>query len=260
VFVVAGQSNAANHGGERQSTRTGRVTAFDGERWWLASDPQPGASGNGGSFMSPFGDALVERLGVPVGLVPAAVGATSVREWLPGGTPIANLPTLTGRVVSVAPGRWESDGALFDNLVTRTRSLGPRGVRAVLLHQGESDANQALTDRTLRGELYREYLSLLIREHRGRCGWEVPWFVARASYHTPDDPGSPDIRDAQSAVSASGLSLEGPDTDALTGPLRDNSGRGVHLSGDGLRAHGKLWADSVGGWLEKHYEGVPGAK
>lgn len=29
VFVVAGQSNAANHGAERQTTRTGRVAAFD---------------------------------------------------------------------------------------------------------------------------------------------------------------------------------------------------------------------------------------
>src|SRR5581483_848800 len=76
VFVVAGQSNAANHGAEKQITRTGRVAAFDGIRWQLANDPQPGASGNGGSFLPPFGDAIVDKFDVPVGLVACGVGAT----------------------------------------------------------------------------------------------------------------------------------------------------------------------------------------
>ena len=50
VFVVAGQSNSANYGAERQITKTKRVAAFDGSRWQLANDPQPGAKGAGGSF------------------------------------------------------------------------------------------------------------------------------------------------------------------------------------------------------------------
>src|SRR5262249_10942470 len=48
VFVVAGQSNAANHGAEKQLTNTGRVAAFDGTGWQPANDPQPGASGADG--------------------------------------------------------------------------------------------------------------------------------------------------------------------------------------------------------------------
>ena len=43
VFVVAGQSNAANHGQEKQNTKTGLVAAFDGKHWQLANDPQPGS-------------------------------------------------------------------------------------------------------------------------------------------------------------------------------------------------------------------------
>ena len=39
VFVVAGQSNAANHGAEKQTTRTGRVAAFDGTGGQPANDP-----------------------------------------------------------------------------------------------------------------------------------------------------------------------------------------------------------------------------
>src|ERR1019366_3657285 len=47
VFVVAGQSNSANHGEEKQSTKSGKVATFDGQRWQLSNDPQPGASGGG---------------------------------------------------------------------------------------------------------------------------------------------------------------------------------------------------------------------
>ncbi|MFM8878872.1 MAG: hypothetical protein ACKOKG_07020, partial [Verrucomicrobiota bacterium] len=49
VFVVAGQSNSANHGEERQVPQSGWVSTFDGTRWRPAHDPQPGASGDGGS-------------------------------------------------------------------------------------------------------------------------------------------------------------------------------------------------------------------
>src|SRR5205085_1676829 len=49
VFIVAGQSNAANHGEDKTQTKSGRVAAFDGKQWVLANDPMPGASGKGGS-------------------------------------------------------------------------------------------------------------------------------------------------------------------------------------------------------------------
>ncbi len=69
VFVIAGQSNSANHGEERQQPQSGRVAAFDGQKWQLANDPQPGASGGGGSFIPPFADAIVAHENVPVGIL-----------------------------------------------------------------------------------------------------------------------------------------------------------------------------------------------
>jgi hypothetical protein len=75
--------------------------------------------------------------------------------------------------------------------------LGPHGFRAVLWHQGESDANQKDSTRTLPGPLYRTYLGNLIRDTRKDIGWEAPWFVARVSYHGPGDEQSPDIRGAR---------------------------------------------------------------
>jgi hypothetical protein len=251
VFVIVGQSNSANHGEEKQNTKTGLVAAFDGKRWRLANDPQPGASGGGGSFMPLFGDAIAERFHVPVGIVACGVGATSVREWLPKGARFPNPPTLTGHVRQLPDGEWESKGTIFATFTERMRQLGPHGFRAVLWHQGESDANQADASRTLRGELYRQYLEQLIRSTRREIGWKAPWFVAQASYHQPGDEASPEIRAAQAAVWKDGLALQGPDTDALKGALRDGEGRGVHFSGAGLRAHAEQWVQKVAPWLEK---------
>ena len=104
VFVIAGQSNSANHGEEKQQTRTGLVAAFDGQRWRLANDPQPGATGAGGSFITPFGDAIAETFHVPVGIVACGVGATSVREWQPKGAKFPNPPTPTGHVQQLPGG------------------------------------------------------------------------------------------------------------------------------------------------------------
>ena len=115
VFVVAGQSNSANHGDERQSPRAPGVMAWGPKGWQVARDPQPGASGDGGSFVPPLGDALARELGVPVGFVCLGSGGTSVREWLPGGVPFGSPPTVMARVRRKGDA-WESDGALYQQI------------------------------------------------------------------------------------------------------------------------------------------------
>ena len=255
VFVVAGQSNSANHGAEKQVAKSGRVAAFDGAHWQLANDPQPGASGTGGSFLPPFGDAVAEKFGVPVGLVACGVGATSVREWLPKGATFPNPPTLEGNVRKLADGKWESKGEIYAAFCARAKALGPNGFRAVLWHQGESDANQKDAIRTLPGKLYREYLEKLIRDSRKEIGWDAPWFVAQVSYHVPGDEASPDIRAAQASLWKDKVALEGPDSDALKGELRESGGKGVHFSGPGLHSHAAKWAEKVGPWLEQQTAG-----
>jgi hypothetical protein len=251
VFVVAGQSNSANHGEEKQVTQTGRVAAWNGHGWQLAKDPQPGASGSGGSFMPPLGDAIVRRFDVPVGFVACGIGATSVREWLPKGATFPNPPTIESRVRKLPDGKWASNGEAFSNFVSRMKAFGQRGFRAVLWHQGESDANQKDPTRTLPGSLYREYLSQVIRESRREIGWKAPWFVALASYHVPGDEASPEIRAAQSWLWHDGLAWEGPDSDSLKGEFREQNGRGVHFSGKGLREHAAKWAAKVCPQIER---------
>lgn len=251
VFVVAGQSNSANHGEEKQRTKTGNVVTFDGTHWQLANDPQPGASGGGGSFLPPFGDAIATRFKVPVGFIACGIGASSVREWLPQGSTFPNPPTIESRVQKRADGLWECKGEAFAMLTSRMKALGPRGFRAVLWHQGESDANQRDSTRTLASNLYHDYLAKLIRDSRRAIGWDAPWFVAQVSYHVPGDESSPEIRAAQATLWKERLALQGPDSDALKSEWRDTGGKGVHFSGPGLREHAARWVEKVAPWLEK---------
>lgn len=254
VFLVAGQSNSANHGEEKQTVKSGLVASFDGQAWQVAHDPQRGASGKGGSFLPPLGDALAAKFGVPIGFIPIGIGATSVREWLPTGVAFPSPPTILSRVTKRPDGNWESKGVAYEALVSRLKQFGPRGFRAVLWHQGESDANQKDSTRTLPGSLYQEHLGRIIRDSRQAAGWEAPWFVAQVSYHVPGDEASEDIRAAQAALWKSGLALAGPDSDALKGELRERGGKGVHFSGPGLRRHAAAWGEKIMPWLEQQLD------
>lgn len=207
--------------------------------------------------MPPLGDELMRRFDLPIGFVACGIGATSVREWLPKGTEFPNPPTIESRVEKLPGGSWASKGEAFAMLVARMQQLGPSGFRAVLWHQGESDANQKDSSRTLSGNLYRQYLAKLIRDSRAEIGWDAPWLVAQVSYHVPGDEASADIREAQSMIWKEGLVFQGPDSDSLTGPLRERGGAGVHFSDQGLRAHGLEWAKKIGPWLEANLTSKP---
>ncbi len=258
VFVVAGQSNSANHGESKLvATNPLVVSMVSQERWQPCADPQPGASGGSGSFIPPLGDKLAAEFKVPIGFVACGVGATSVREWLPQGVRFPNPPTLVGNVQTVLGGAYEANGNIYQRFTDRVRPLGRNGFRAVLWHQGESDANQANPARTLRGSAYRNALETLIRTSRQSIGWQAPWFVALATYHVPGDEFSPEIRLAQRQTWESGMALEGPDSDALTGALRERNGAGVHFSSEGLKQHAARWSEKIAPWLATQLSTAP---
>jgi hypothetical protein len=245
VFIVAGQSNAGNYGSERQQSESGMVSSFDGKTWQPCRDPQPGAGGGGGSFMPALGDALAAAYGVPIGFAACASGGTSVRQWLPEGAEMTKQPTTGANVRQVRPGVWASNGQLFAALERHLLHFGTNGVRAVLWHQGESDAGQARAgypaDRQITGEQYRAFMEQLIGASRERAGWRVPWIVALATYHSESDASDDEFRAAQRSLWKADLASEGPDSDALRGDLRD----GVHFNAKGLREHGQRWAEKI---------------
>ena len=251
VFVIAGQSNSTNYGETLQSPQTGMVTSFDGSVWRIADDPQIGAQDGSkkGSFIPSFGDALYRKYGVPVGVASVGHGSTSVRQWLPAGDPVEVMPTMTKFVTQATAGTLICDGTLFNGLMARIQELGPNGFRAILWHQGESDGHQPV-EHEISPATYERMLEHIIQSTRQQAGWNIPWFVAQATYHSAQDASNPGLRQAQSNLWTNGTAFRGPDTDALTAAYREKNGTGVHLNDAGLKAHGSLWAERVEEYLD----------
>ncbi|HXE42548.1 MAG TPA: sialate O-acetylesterase [Candidatus Baltobacteraceae bacterium] len=248
VFVIAGQSNAANHGEEKQEAKNPLVVVLATNHWQHAADPEPGASGVKGSFMPAFGDAMAKKFNVPIGIVAIAEGSTSVREWLPKNELMAAPPTTGRHTIFIGSNSWVSTGELFNRIITAQQMLGPNGFRAVLWHQGESDVKQPAANE-ISPAIYREYLQHVIETSRVSAGWRVPWFVAQVSYHSPEDQGTPELRDTQKSLVKDGMVLAGPNTDELGPEFREKNGKGIHFNARGLQKHGELWAQIVGDWL-----------
>ena len=251
VFVISGQSNSTNYGEVPQVPETGMVATFSGEIWRLANDPQPGVQDNSkqGSFIPSFGDALYRKYHVPIGVASIGHGSTSVRQWLPAGEAVEVMPTMTKYVERSDDGTLVCDGTLFNGMMQRIDRLGPRGFRAVLWHQGESDSHQK-PEHEISGETYRRMLEHVILSSRKQARWEIPWFVANVSYGNPETPSSPAIREAQQSLWRTGIAFQGPDTDVLGAAFRQNGGKGVHFNEAGLKAHGLLWAHQVELYLD----------
>ena len=224
VFVTAGQSNSTNCGELKTTQTSGMVSSFGGTSWQIADDPQPGVhdKSQGGSPWPAFGDAMYARYKVPIGIAATGHGGTSVVQW---------DPKL-------------GEGSLFMWMMHRVHQLGPRGFRAVLWHQGESDVAMSTDE-------YVQKLSALVAESKKQAGWDFPWFVAQVSYHNPEKPSHDTTRNAHKKIWDTGVALEGPDTDTLADDNRDMSGKGIHFSPKGLKAHGEMWRDKVSAYLDK---------
>lgn len=219
VFVTAGQSNSANFGATRLTPQDERVSAYGPDGWQFAADPQPIADGNGGSPWPALGDLLVERFDVPIGFISVGVGGTRVDEWLP-------------------------EGPYYSRLEDALDSLGPRGLRAVLWHQGEFD-NYADTST----DDYATRLSRLIERSRIDAGWNVPWGVALAGYLPPTYSGgtlegqAAIVTAQQQVIEADSWTFEGASTDDLIdSSLRRSDG---HFTEAGLYAHAARWAEPI---------------
>jgi hypothetical protein len=258
VFLISGQSNSTNYGEVPQTTQIRMVTTFDGSSWRIADDPQPGTqdSSRKGSFAPSFGDALFARYHVPIAIASVGHGSTSIRQWLPAGDNVEVMPTMTRYVTRNPDGSLTSTGALFNGMLNRIHQLeasappGGHGLRAILWHQGESDSHQP-PEHEIPASTYRRMLERVIASTRSAAGWPIPFFVAQATYHTPNDTSTPAIRQAQQSLWQDGIALEGPDTDTLGPPYRQNNGTGTHLNDAGLKLHGQLWAQAVEAWLDK---------
>ena len=217
VFLISGQSNSANYGDTLLTPQDPRVSSWGPDNWQIAADPQPIATGSGGSPWPALGDNLVQRYDVPVGLISVGWGGTSVGQWLP-----------------------DAGDNLFSRIVLALDEVGPNGARALLWHQGESDLAGGTST-----EDYTVRLSEIITASRIEAGWELPWIVARASYLPNYEESEMDriVNAQQAVIDADPLTFEGPYTDDLIGDQwRYDS---VHFNELGLIEHANRWESSI---------------
>ncbi|WP_316813528.1 sialate O-acetylesterase [Pedobacter heparinus] len=149
IYILMGQSNMAGRGEITEPYKKQehpRVVMLNKEKEWvLAKHPlhfdKPKAAGVGPGLS--FGIKMAEAYpGVTIGLVPCAVGGTSIRKWVPGGY---------DKVTLSHP---------YDDAVLRIKEAMKKGViKGVLWLQGEGDSGSMAA-------IYLDKLDTLIAEIR----------------------------------------------------------------------------------------------
>ena len=222
VIIGAGQSNSTNCGQSPYEQASGMVSTTDGVLWRYGSDPQLGVhdGSTGGSLYPALGDALYKEFHVPIGIASTGFGGTSIEQWQP-----------SAKIVS-------ENSNLYNWFIKRVLFFGKDGFRCVLWHQGESNALSS-TEKSYKGMVE------LIETSRRDAGFEIPWFVAKASYWDPEFTSFENIRAAQQKLWDDGIAFEGPDTDLLGSEYRDNDGKGIHFNLTGLKKHGEMWSEKL---------------
>jgi hypothetical protein len=135
IYLLLGQSNMAGRGPltpDLQAAGHARVFVLNAQgQWVLAHHPlhfdKPAMAGVGPGLA--FGVAMAEaNPTIRIGLVPCAVGGTSIDKWQPG---------AYDEATKTHP---------YDDAVARIRAaMGCGVVRGLLWHQGESDTSPAAT-------------------------------------------------------------------------------------------------------------------
>lgn len=217
VLLIIGQSNSANHGGQRYAPpHGGKVVNFFDGRCYIAASPLLGASGIEGEPWTLLGSRLVAAgLADHVVLIPAGIKSTPVRRWQDG----ADLNLMLRSVLNDAKARFRITGIIW--------------------HQGESDFIEKTPPDT-----YMAMVASLVDSIR-RQGVDAPFFRSVATRcgidpgwtWTPDNP----IAIAQKSLRDEARNIRpGIDTDALL----DSADRydDCHFSGSALEKSAEAWS------------------
>ena len=212
VVVLAGQSNMAGiFAPEPADTAAApRVWMFDDDAGWVPAREPVHRTGGVGPGLA-FGRALAAET-APVGLIPCAVGGSSLAQW--------------------TSGRWRRRPPFrvrpyADACAARVRrATGGAPVAALLWHQGETEA---LLGRTDYAATAGALLADLARRTRARC-------VLGGELVAVDTPGAAAVRAAQRALFGPGL------VSAADLPLAAD---GIHLSPASARTLGRRYAAAV---------------
>jgi Carbohydrate esterase, sialic acid-specific acetylesterase len=120
VLFIAGQSNAANNGAQRHTTRyPDRVLNYMSGHCYVAASPLLGSTGFAGESWTLLADQLIDAQAFDrVILAPVAVGGSNIGQWAKGGAlntsmiPLVQDLTVHYRVTHVLWHQGESDFVL----------------------------------------------------------------------------------------------------------------------------------------------------
>lgn len=222
VLLVIGQSNAANHGGQRyRSEYGGHVVNFFGGQCFVAASPLLGSTGTKGGYWTQLGNLLVASGKFDdVVIVPLAFSGSEVLRWAQGGD-------INRLLVEVA----------------KQLELAPYQVTNVLWVQGEMDYVKGTSEDAYR----KRFLSMVDTLRAQRI--EAPVYVSITSKclepsnggFKVDAPDNPIVR-AQMALPTSGNGIRrGINTDALLNEVDRYDD--CHMGGSGEQKVAQAWAD-----------------
>ena len=214
LYLLIGQSNMAGRGVLTDSNRVSADGIFKldaaGE-WQVAEEPihfdKPTIAGAG--LAASFARAMADRrTGVPIGLIPCAVGGTSIN-------------------------RWVESGDLWSNAVARTRiALRSGTLKGILWHQGEGDCSASAAP------AWGAKFEGMIASFRREFG-PVP-FVAGELGRYLSNTGWPVINAHLHALEGKVPAYRVASSEGLT-PNSDN----VHFNTESLREFGLRYAEAM---------------
>lgn len=214
VLLISGQSNSANHGGMRFSSKhPGKTVNYFAGHCYPVASPLLGATGMRGESWSPLADRLIESgLYDRVVIVTTGIGGTKIGRWQEGG----DLNRMLLGVVSDLRDRYHATHFLW--------------------HQGERD----LALKTSSADYAASFMSLVATLRAAKV--DAPVFISVASRcGQPGDWKDDDaITTAQRGLvdPAKGIFL-GPETNLLV-PPSDRYDR-CHFDGPGQQAFADAW-------------------
>jgi hypothetical protein len=232
LFVLAGQSNMAGRGVVEALDSTPHLRVFalkqDGS-WGPATEPlhwdKPAIIGVGPGYA--FGRAMAERFPeVRIGLIPTAVGGSSIRAWTPGG--------LHEQTQSHP---W--DDAL--ERIKRAREITDGELKGIIWHQGESDSADYHDE-------YAAAIADLIARFRSELGEPNLPFVAgqMGAFYVDAHPGSEVVNAA-----IADLPNQVKNTAFVSAEGTAHKGDDVHFDSASARTMGERYAEAMAGLVQR---------
>lgn len=222
LYLLIGQSNMAGRGKvETQDRRPHpRVLTLSKENQWVpAVDPihfDKKAAGVG--LGRTFGIMMAEDdSSAVIGLIPCAVGGTSIRKWQPAG--------------------WDEKTQThpYDDMLKRLRIARKSGtVKGILWHQGEADASMGTKG------TYEKALTTLIERVRTECADpNVPFIIGQLGQF-PEKPWSEGRCKVDQAHKDTAKHV--PNTGFVSSDGLTHRGDRTHFSAESARLLGKRFA------------------